>query len=148
MEETQKERVAKLNTASRAKVAAEVADDEFARWCDAMDLDVDPLGMDGEDKASFAQAKRRIVEQIIAGRARVDEDGQLTYDPKSGGDTLVFQEPDGAILMEMDKKKRDHDVRKMYAVAAGITKQQISRFARMKQRDLRFVSATVALFLG
>lgn len=128
------------------KVAAEVAESEFLRFCEAMDLDTEPKG-DDEDLRSYMDCKRRIVGAIVDGRMVVDEHGQPVFSPSDGGG-ITFYEPDGSALLAMDQKKQNHNVAKSYAVLAAMTKQPAMRFAKMKNRDLKICQAVMALFLG
>lgn len=43
---------------SEQKVATEVAEAEFVRFAEAMDLDIDTAKMDGEDRKGFEQKKQ------------------------------------------------------------------------------------------
>ena len=49
------------------KIVQEVAEAEFERFAELMDLDVNPSGMDAEDKKGFDQQKERIVSAIRSG---------------------------------------------------------------------------------
>lgn len=129
------------------KVATEVAESEFDRFIEAMDIDVDPAGMDDEDKKSYESARRLIVGAIRAGRVTVDAQGQPIFAPNEG-QPITFFEATGASLMAMDQKKKNHDVTKMFAAMADITKQPITRYAKMAKRDLKICLAFAALFLS
>ncbi len=132
------------------KVSREVAEADFHRFCDMMDLDVDPRGMDDEDRKSFESAKRRLVDAIIEGHLVIDEKGQPVYTPRRGSDVtpITFAEPTGASYMAMDTKKKNHDVAKLFATMADMTGQPIQRFAKMQNRDLKICQAVALLFLG
>lgn len=131
-------------------VDREVAESEFDRFCEAMDLDVDPAGMDDGDKRSFESARRQLIKAICAGHLAVDEQGQPVYTPRVGPacDPITFYEPSGASLMAMDQKKKGHDVAKLYATMADMTRQPLVRFSKMKERDLKVCRAVTLLFLG
>lgn len=133
-----------------AKVGRDVAEAEFERFVESMDLDVDPAHMDGEDRASFAQLKERILRAIEHGHLVVDEKGQPVYTPRAGGavQSITFHEPTGASFMAMDSKKKDQNVAKMYAVMADMTHLDPKVFAAMAARDLKICQALVTLFLG
>lgn len=134
-----------------SKVATEVAEAEFDRFVEAMDLDIDPKGWDADDKKSFEEAKRKIVRAIERGKLAVDGDGQpvLTTASKSGeAKQITFYEPIGADLMAMDQKKKNHDVAKMYATLGAITKTDAQTFASMANRDLKVCQAILGLFLA
>lgn len=131
-------------------VATDVAEEEFDRFCEAMDLDVDPKGMDDEDKKSFNDARRKLVRAIELGRLAIDEKGQPVYTPYESAlkTPITFREPTGASLMAMDHKKKNHDVSKMFATMADMSGQPITRFASMLKRDLNVCLAVTNLFMG
>lgn len=131
-------------------VATEVAELEFNRFCDEMDLDVDESTMDADDLKSFSEAKKRIVREIEAGRLSVDEKGQPTYTPRYGDSgPLTFYRPSGETLMAMDGKKKDHDVHKFYAVIAAMTKKSPGAIAKLDLKtDLKVAQTIAILFLA
>lgn len=128
-------------------VAAEAAEQEFARFVEAMDLDIDPEGMDDEDRRSFEREKRIFLREVGRGRLVVDEAGQPVFTP-SEGEPITFHEPDGAALMEMDKVKAGKTVKQGNLVLAAITKKPAARFARMKMRDLKVCQAIMNFLIG
>jgi hypothetical protein len=136
------------------KVAAEVAELEFQKFVDGMDLDTDPTGLDADDVKSFESAKRKLIGAICKGHLSVDEKGQPVYvtqgDPngKGAGVTITFHEQTGASLMAMDQKKKGQEVAKMYAVMADMTQTTAQTFAEMAGRDLKVCQAITALFLA
>lgn len=131
------------------KISQEMAEQEFDRFLDAMDIEADPVDMDEDDKKGFDQQKRRVVAAIMSGNVVIDNDGQPIFTPKrSGGDPITFHEPTGASLMAMDRKKKTEDVGKMYATMADMTKEPPKRFANMKYADLKVCTAITTLFLG
>lgn len=130
-------------------IAPEVAEAEFTRFTEAMDLDVDPEGMDDEDKKGFVDAKRKFVKAVVDGHLVVDDDGQPVYTPIVGkGAPLVFREPGGAAFMAQDQKKQGHDMAKLFATMAAMTKMPLARFVKMKGRDIKVCIAVTTLFLG
>ncbi len=131
------------------KVAPEVAQQEFERFAEAMDLDLDPKGMDAEDRKSFETAKRRFLTAVEDGRLVVNDTGEPVYTPQKGDTSpITFFEPTGGTMMAMDLKKAGHDVTKGLAAMADMTKQDIKRYHNMSNRDLRVCQAISVLFLG
>lgn len=132
------------------KVAKEVAEAEFTRFVEAMDLDVDPADMDEDDKKGFNQQRERIVSAICAGSLVINDEGEPVFTPQRTKDAepLTFHEPTGASLMAMDRKKRNEDVGKMYSLMGEITKTHASTFSKMKMADLKVCQAVTTLFLG
>jgi len=134
---------------SDPKIIKEMAEQEFDRFIEAMDIEADPLEMDDEDKEQFKKQKSLVVARIMAGNVIIDDAGQPVYTVKQGdGDPITFYEPTGASLMAMDRKKKAEDIGKLYATMADMTKQPIKRFAGMKYRDLKVCIAITSLFLG
>lgn len=136
------------------KVATEVAEIEFNKFVSMMALDVDPKGMDDEDRKSFVQAKRRIVEAIEDGRVVINDKGEPVFTPVGNGTAnedlspITFREPKGDALMAMDMKRDGHNVAKTYASMSAQTGQEMARFAKMAARDLRICMALYVLFFG
>lgn len=128
-------------------VDREVAEQEFERFADAMDLDVDPAGMDDDDRRGFEREKRIFLRAVQAGRLVVDEAGQPVYTPK-GGEPITFYEPTGATLMEMDRVKQGKAMKQTSVLLAAMTKQSPPRFANMKLRDYKVCQAIMAFFMG
>jgi hypothetical protein len=133
------------------KISLEMAEQEFYRFGEMMDLDFDTSYMDEDDKKGFEQAKRRIVKAIMAGAMIIDENGQPVYTPQRAGDeinSITFYEPTGATYMAMDKKKKTEDMGKMMALMADYTKTSSGLFAKMKNSDFKVCLAVTSLFLG
>ena len=131
------------------KVALEVAENEFNRFTDNMDLDVDERFMDEEDLTAFNKQKRRIITAICNGSLVINENGEAVYTPQKSGDIepLVFHERTGASVMAMDNKKKNHDVAKTYAVMGDITGVHQNTFAKMKGIDIKICEAIFALLM-
>lgn len=130
-----------------SQVAKEVAEAEFQRFCDLMDLDVDTSEMDDEDRKSLDQAKRRVCLAIQDGRLTIDDAGQPTFAPKEG-EPIVFHEPTGETIMDTDAVKKSKDVTKMVQFMVSMTRTNMAVFRKMPQRDLRVCQSITALFLG
>ena len=132
------------------KVADEVAEAEFDRFLDCMDIDAGLRGMDDEDRAAFFESKRRFLRAVKNGSLVVNENGEPVFTPVKSDNTnpITFREPEGAHLMQADTKKKDHAVTKFYAMMAGLTGESVQRFAKMKQRDLAVCQAIALILLG
>ena len=130
-------------------IAREVAEQEFERFAESMELDVDTSKMDAEDSKSLIQQRNVIVNAICCGRMIIDDKGQPVYTPcDSEGGPITFHEPTGATFMAMDGKKKNADVGKLYAAMGDMTKQPPALFSRMKNRDLKVCIAVASLFLA
>jgi len=132
------------------KVATEVAEQEFARWAEAMDLDFEPRGWTDDDKQAFTNRKNRLVRAIEKGHLVVDTEGRMVFTPQASPerDPITFNEPKGATLMAMDKKKAGAQHEKEYSVLAEMSGENAIRFANMQLRDLKICDAILSLFLG
>lgn len=132
-------------------VAREVAEAEFQRFADEMDLDLDTATMDAEDLAAFNKQKNRLVRAIERGDLVISESGEAIYTPSNPGskhrDAITFHERTGASLMAMDGKKKGHDVAKTYAVMADMCKVHPSTFAGLKGTDVKVCEALFALLM-
>lgn len=131
-------------------IVKEVAEIEFSRFVDLMDLDIDPADMDEEDKKGFDQQYRRIIQAIQTGALIVNDNGEPIFTPQRSEESkpITFHEPTGASLMAMDRKKKSEDIAKLYATMADMTKTHISTFSKMKMSDLKVCMAVTTLFLG
>lgn len=132
------------------KVAKEVAEEEFNRFVERMDLDVDPADMDEDDRKGFVQQKDRVIAAIQSGALVISDKGEPTYTPQRTNDAepITFYEPTGASLMAMDRKKKTEDIGKLYAAMGDMTKTHANVFSRMKMADLKVCMAITTLFLG
>jgi len=131
------------------RVANEVAEAEFQRFAETMDLEVDPAEMNEEDRKGFELQKRRMIKAIEAGSLAINDAGEPVFSPtRSDCGPITFSEPTGAAFMAMDQKKKTEDVGKMYAIMASISGQPAGTFAKMKNADLKVCMAVVTLFLG
>ena len=134
-------------------VADEVAEAEFDRWAEAMDLrrKLENPAMNAESKEGLATHKRSILDAMTLGNLVVDVAGQFVFTPQLGDKTAItFFEPDGACLMAVDQiaKQGHREVAKGFAILAAMTKQSSGRFAKMKVRDFGVCEAVLSLFLA
>ena len=136
---------------STEKISRDVAEEEFVRFTRVWDIDVNTDNMSGEDKESFDQQKGRIVNQIVAGHAVVDEDGDIHYTLKyPKGDTAVlhFRVPGGNAYTSMDSFKDRQNIGKLNAFMGAMTKQAPKFFSNMDGRDVKFCQGVAVLFLA
>ena len=131
-------------------VAREVAEEEFNRFCDDMDIDRDLSKMDEDDTKGFNDNKDLIVNAIMDGRLVLNDDSEPVYTPKRGkqDNPLTFREPTGATFMAMDRKKSGQDVGKMIALMDEITRSAPGTCARLKGVDFKVARSIVTLFLA
>ncbi len=133
------------------KIVLEVAQAEFDRFVEAMDLDVDTAGLDAEDLTQFNKLKNRVIRQIERGALVINDNGEAVYTPQNKGskhtDAITFHERTGASLMAMDGKKKGHDVAKTYAVLADMCKVHPSVFAGLVGTDVKTCEALFSLLM-
>jgi hypothetical protein len=140
-----------MKEAKEEKIAKEVAEQEFDRFVEAMDLDLDTADMDAEDLTAFNKQKSRIVGAIQRGSLVINENGEAVYTPWRPGskhkEAITFHERTGASLMAMDGKKKNHDVAKTYAVMADMCKVHPNVFAGLVGSDVKVCEALFALLM-
>ena len=133
------------------RIDKESATNEFDRFTNAMDLDLDTSDMDAEDLTQFNKLKKRIIQAIQNGSLVVNDDGEAVYTPRNARskytDAITFHERTGASLMAMDGKKKNHDVSKTYAVMADMCKVHPSVFAGLVGIDGRVCEALFSLLM-
>ena len=133
------------------KISKEMAEQEFDRFGELMDLDFDTSFMDEDDRKGFEQSKRRLVRAIMVGSMIIDDEGRPVFTPQRAGqevNAITFNEPTGATYMAMDRKKKTEDMGKMMALMADYTKTSAGLFAKMKNADFKVCLAVTTLFLG
>ena len=134
-----------------SKVAPEVAEQEFQRFAELMDLDLDESKMNEEDLEGFLKHKRIILNAIVTGHVTVDDDGCPTVHLKRPTEQLssvTFHEPTGSTFLSMDQKKKTQDVSKMYSMIQDMAGLPAGALAKMPNRDLRVVQSVGMLFLA
>lgn len=130
-------------------IVPEVAEADFNRFAEMMDLDVDETRMSAEDVATFKEQKARLLRAMLRGHLVVNEKGEPVYTPQLGiRDPITFHEPDGATMMAMDKLPKGENAARTHALLGAMTGKPPVLFAKMKSRDLKNCSAILNLFLG
>lgn len=130
-------------------VAVEVAEHEFARFMESMDLDANTSRMDAEDLKEFEALKYKVVRSIMRGHLTVDDKGQPVFTPQLGETgPITFYEPTGATFVAADGKKKGHDFEKMLAIMGNMTRTNPGVFSKLVGRDFKVCQALVQLFLG
>jgi len=133
-----------------ADVAPEVAEDEFSRMCEALDLDLDDL--DKEDDERFQLLRKTVLKAIVQGRITVDQDGLATVHlkyPVGDVDSLRFKIPTGETLIALGDQKAKNQTTQSWKVLGDLTEKPSTLFGKMRQSpDLKTCQALGALFLG
>lgn len=132
-------------------ITQEVAEQEFDRWAEEMDLDLDTSAMDAEDLTAFDKHKRRLLRAMRRGALVITGDGEAEYTPQNPRskhlDAITFHERTGASLMAMDGKKKNHDAAKTYAVMADMCKVHPSTFAGLVGEDVKVCEALFSFLM-
>lgn len=132
-------------------VCIEQAEKEFDGFVEAMDLDLDPVNMDAEDRTAFDRQKRRIIKAVMARALVFNEEGEAVYTPRHKKsvhrDPITFHERTGASLMAMDGKKKSHEVAKTYAILADMCRVHPKVFADLAGEDVKVCEALFALLM-
>lgn len=133
------------------KVIKEVAEKEFDRFAEKMDLDLDTSVMDEEDLTAFTKQKSRVVRAIERGHLVINENGEAVYTPYRAAslhkEPITFHERTGASIMAMDGKKKGHDAAKMYAILADICREHPKTFAGLAGEDIKICEALFAFLM-
>ncbi len=133
------------------QIALEVAEAEFDRFAESMDLDVDTSKLDAEDLTSFNKIKDRIIRAMQRGALVINDNGEAVYTPQRPNskhkDAITFHERTGASLMAMDGKKKGHDVAKTYAILADMCRVHPSTFAGLAGQDIKVCEGLFALLM-
>lgn len=134
------------------KVDRESAEAEFARFVNLMALDVDETTLEDEDKKGLRENKRHIIDAIMAGSLVVNDKGEPIFTParadSSSHHPIIFHEPAGSALMEMDRKADGKNVGKIVDVMASITKTNPAKLTGLKNPDFKVCLAVTLLYLG
>jgi len=131
------------------RVATEVAEQEFERFLESMDILIDPTKLDAEDLTAFNKQKQKIVWSIERGYLIINEEGEPVYTPwkTENIDAITFHERTGASLMAIDGKKKGHDVAKTYAMMADLTGTHPSVFAKLRGMDIKVCESLFNLLM-
>lgn len=133
-------------------VAREVAESEFDRFAEEMDIDTDVDGFtDDEDRTAFNKQRGRIIRAIERGHLVINDEGEAVYTPfharSKYREAITFHERTGASLMAMDGKKKGHDVAKTYAIMGDMAKLPPATFAGLAGPDIKACEAIYALLM-
>lgn len=130
------------------KVAREVAEVEFIRFCDAMDVDYNTDRMTDEDAKDFNESKGLLLDALQIGVLEIDSEGMAVVYPKKGDiKQIKFNELCGADYVAMDNKKDTQSFAKMFAMMGSITKLPPATFSKLKKFDAKVCLSIAKLFL-
>lgn len=131
-------------------VARDVAEAEFDRFLEDMDILVDESTLSEEELNSFRGQRERIIQAITKGHLVINDRGEPVYTPyrTENVEPLTFHERTGASIMAMDGKKKNEDVKKMYAVMGDLCKVHPNTFAKLRGADIKTCEAIFVLLMG
>ena len=132
------------------KVVKEVAENEFFRFLEKMDIEVDFDEMSDDDTKDFSTCKNKLVKAIMQGSLIINDEGLPVYTPtrSDNKDPITFNEASGSTILQTDKSKSNQTIHKIYASMAELTKTTPSLFSKMKMKDLNICMSICTLFLA
>jgi len=136
----------KLNIKEKEpKLPKEQAIEEFSRMAEhwefrlSFEYDVDQRDTDG-----FCDL---VIDGLIEGSVSIDHEKMLPVVHSNLGD-VKFKEPGGFSPMEMDSKKKDREITKVYAAIGSWCSRPVSDFGKMHPKYINLCMALWALFFG
>ena len=126
------------------------AEQEFANFCDANEIDHDELAMEDEDCEGFRKIKSRFIKAINEKRLVVDG-MKLVYTvsrfSETAGDKITISRPIGKDFLSMDGLKDTQQMHKFNAFLASITRKENSYISRLDFKDRGFLNDIGTLFI-
>ena len=127
-----------------------LAEQEFANYCEANEIDHDELAMEDEDCEGFRKIKSRFIKAINEKRLVVDGT-KLVYTvshfSETAGDRLTISRPKGKDFIAMDGFKETQQVQKFNAFIASICGREKSYVSRLDMKDRLFLQDIGTLFI-
>lgn len=135
------------------KIAKEVAEDDFDRFCKGWFLDIREDELDEEELDGFKQQRRRLIDSIRSGHLRVDPDGKvLEYDllePFGSYKTLKIKCPRGDAILAFDGPKEGKNMHKLNAFMGAMCGEPYVIFGEtMHGADVKVFQAVATLFFA
>lgn len=129
------------------KVAAEVAESEFSRMCEAFRVEQDTSELDEKELESWNELRGGIVRDIQRGLLVIDPEGLPIYTPP-GGKPIKFNKPTGATLMALETHAKGKDISNTVAAMGDMTETNKGEFSRLAVQDFRACMRLTNLFLS
>lgn len=127
-------------------VAREVAEQEFARMCEAFRVELDESGLDDDEKAKLKDTRQKVVRDIMRGTLVVAENGLPTY-TCGDGKPVTFHKPTGATLLALETYHGSKQIANTIAGAADMTRLDRGAFGKMELYDAQVCMRLATLFL-
>lgn len=134
-------------------LSEELAENEFSKWTDENDINVNTAGMNEQEAISFNLMKTRIIKAISKGLLIVNDNGNFEYTVSSrspngyAGDKVEILPPDGKAYMAVDNFKKDQNVHKSMAILSAMTGKDVSWFSKLANCDYKLFDAVVTFFI-
>jgi hypothetical protein len=140
----------KLAKKAKNLVATKQAEQEFADFAEAMDIDVDVESMSMEDLDSFKAPKKRIIRAIENGSLTFNDLNEAVYTPRKSTyqQPITFHERTGGTLLAMDRAKGGQDGHKAYAAMGDLCGLPAKTFSNLIGIDIKVCEALFALLMG
>lgn len=132
----------------KGKVAREVAEQEFARLCEANRVDHDTADLTEAELAEWSELREGIVRDLERGTLIVGEDGRPTYTPPGSAKAVTFYAPTGATLMALETYAGARNISNLIAAMADMTRTDRGEFGKMPARDVQACARLAKIFLA
>jgi len=134
-------------------VAREVAEADFERFCNRHDLRVQPSKFSPDAVEMWREQKDIIIEEMMAGRLIVTDDGMINFQAYSSGfknPTLCFKELSYEFLEETDKYAKEGIHKRNRMLLAHLTGRvaTAAEFYHMGKRDYHVCTAILVIIQG
>jgi len=135
------------------KVTDELAEREFASYCENNSLDYDEAGMNAEDLKGFLSIKKRFIKACKQGRVEVDGRNIIytnsDFSPQGfSGEKVTIQRPGGLAFSGMDGLRDTQNIQRLHAFCSAMTGKEIKYFTKLDIQDWQFYSGIASLFLA
>lgn len=133
------------------KLDPQTAENDFNTFVDMMALDVDPDHMNMDDQDSFMKVKRRVIKALENGSLIINDDGEAVYTPQNKKskhqEPVTFHERTGASLFASDKRKKNEEVAKMFAIMGEMCHLHPNKLSGLVGIDTKVCEALFVLLM-
>lgn len=132
------------------KVAKDMAEAEFERFAEAMDLEIDPVSLGVDDLEDFNKRKSQVIRQIERGNMVINDNGEAVYTPHRPAskikDPLTFHERSGETLPAADGLGKNTEGAKLRRMIAQMCKVHPNVITGLSGTDIK-VAETMFILL-
>lgn len=135
-------------------ISEEIAEEEFKKWADDNEIDIDTQKMSSEEKDSFDLMKGRIIKAISKGLLVIDDNGNFAYtisgksQPGYAGSKLTISQPTGQAFIATDNFKQGQNVHKSMAILSALTGKDVKFFTNLHVKDYKVLDAIATFMLA